>query len=73
MSIPQAITALLALLSAVCFGAVGLLGVELHAAGFMPSGSALLSLGWMFAACSLASGLFAIVHTVRSSRDTLIY
>jgi len=29
-------------------------------------------MGWLFAAFALAAGLFAIVHTVRSSRDTLI-
>ena len=73
MSIPQAITALLAMLSAACFGVVGLLGAQAHAAGLLPSASALLSMGWLFAASSLASGLIAIVHTVRSSRDTLIY
>jgi hypothetical protein len=73
MSIPQAITALLALLSAACFSMVGLMDHPAHATGLLPSASALLSMGWMFAASSMASGLFAIVHTVRSSRDTLIY
>lgn len=73
MSIPQTLTALLALLSAACFGTVGLLGTSLHGLGPLKSTSGLLSMGWLFAAGAMACGLFAIIHTVRTSRDTFIY
>ncbi|MFN5510605.1 MAG: DUF3955 domain-containing protein [Burkholderiales bacterium] len=72
MSIPQSVTALLALLSALCFAAFGLIGSHVDANGILREPFFLLPMGWLFAAFALAAGLFAIVHTVRSSRDTLI-
>lgn len=72
MSIPQVITALLALLSGLCFGAFSLIGSHVDSNGVLREPFFLLPIGWLFAASALVAGLFAIVHTVRSSRDTLI-
>jgi len=72
MSIPQSITALLALLSALCFAAFGLIGSRVDAQGILREPFFLLPVGWLLAAAALGAGLFAIIHTVRSTRDTLI-
>jgi drug/metabolite transporter (DMT)-like permease len=71
MSIPQAVTALLALLSALCFAAFGIIGSRVDDQGLLREPFFLLPMGWLLALTAMLAGLFAIVHTVRSARDTL--
>ncbi|MFZ9406293.1 MAG: DUF3955 domain-containing protein [Burkholderiaceae bacterium] len=70
MSIPQTVTAVLALISALCFGTFRAIGSEVDALGVLREPFFLIPIGWLFAAASLLAGLFAIVHTIRSARDT---
>lgn len=71
MTFPQAITALLALLSALCFTAFGIIGSRVDEQGILREPFFLLPIGWLLAVAALLAGLLAIVHTVRSARDTL--